>query len=418
MRPATPTWIVYRWATNTYYPTSTGAWSGQPIKAVHPAPSGGFTPGAVGDASADYFNDLFSKLALTDIEAKAAIAALNTYVGQLPVLSFAKTSLVNTINRGPVYDGVTRRWVLDSFDAGLVQRPYFSFDGKTWISGGYPSTPTLINGMGVSPSGHVVAIDAGGVSNKVFHLQPGSVTWVPFSAGTTRTLRFTEVLYLASVDKFVAIGFDFATGTTAVVLTGRVDEDWTDTSSGIPAALANKGGWRAAASPTLIVAIDVNSTSAGTHNYATTVDGVSWTLQGSLPLIAGEVARTIGYSAADGFLVQTSMPAGQMRTLRSVDGVNWTVRNTIVTPNWFPYSIIYAEGVWALVTEMSIGLDTRRTTILYSVDGGTTWHYTDTGTRNSGGTPRIATDGQRFLMSASNDAFVSSVATGDRPAIL
>lgn len=413
-RPSAPSYTVPGWSSNVNYAAGSDPWSGTPTKVAPPSAAIGFTPKT--GAAAQWINYEFNQAFTADASAKAYFGTLADGLGQGETLTFKDAGFTNTYKAA--YDTVDNRWVA-SASLGAGDFPYVSYDTGWTTMGAWPIATSSKPILGSNPAGMVVGVD--GTGGHGYSLPAGSNTWSGWTLPSVSN-TFREVSWLASGSTFIAVG---TTGSAPVLYKSTGAANWTNASSSVPATFsAFAGHWSCASSPTRFVAIPRSATTGG--NYFTSDDGVTFTLRTGLPNAANFAGRAVHYNSVEGLWMYVSLftnfSANQISVYTSPDAITWTLKFAGGSLNWEVWDLSSAGSVWCMLTNRDVGQTLERSTLLYSVDSGVSWHVTDTGNLNTAGgvdPPRnqIVSDGNRFMWNSNDKLYVGLHSCGLKTAV-
>jgi hypothetical protein len=386
-RPVNPSWTVNGWASNANYPAGSDPWSNQPTKVSPPSPAGGFVPNQ--GAAAEYFNYLLNDIFNLHLSARIAFGNVLNYIGQIPALSFrssvtmlAGTSLIK-------FDAGKLNW-LGGGSAGVSGGTMIrTKDLRAWPTSNEISSPiTVFDGaFDVDPSGNIVQPGTGATDGaKVNEYAAGTATW------TTRTGLFSpafiapDVVYEPVSGLWCVAGKQngaFALG----VYTSSNRTSWTSRTaptvandgiagpycrlgvdgSGGMVMQAFKGSW-----PGSVTSDTVSfskSTNGGVSWGAVNAHNITWSNTAGSSVVPRPV-----WTGSKWVAVAANTHASVMKTnvYNSSDGVTFAVAAELTN---CAISNIVALGELVVGFCKDLNGDTGR--IVFSIDSGETWNYTD-----------------------------------------
>ncbi len=392
-RKADPSWTIPTWAPDTNYGVSADPWSATPTKVTHPgAASVGITPKTA--VPAQVINKLLADAYSTDSSAKTSIQGLYDLVGQSNALNW--------------YPGVTATSVADVFwNAALEMWVYaggtdvvkYSGDGGlTWSSSsevaGVAATHLCYTGA-ADPSGNMVVLTD---STSLYDCTAG--TWanrsgVLFTAPTSA--ENTQVLYEPVSGTWCAhwinSGLKMATSTNRSVWTSRLGS----TNMGSVCGMA--------VNPTTGRILAVSSSSS-TSVYVSKSDngGVAWadltTLTADFTTAALGPVNVYFEEGTSTWWICIGLSSSLAGNIwKSTDeGATWT--KVLNATDFSPGSII-ADGPLLIVRTKKTLSTSHPYKIVYSVDSGATWRYSDAGTSQGSGCP-MKFNGSRILVAGTS----------------
>lgn len=366
-------------------------------------------------AASEYFNYNYNFLGTTDQAAKDYVTTLaDVTLSPMPALVYQRGTVASAATLvAPRYDVITRRWV---GMASVSSNRYFvfSYDGVNWAQSGVLSLFGQPQSMAMNPAGLTIALDEVAGS---FYLSPN--TNVPtFVTGAATGTVITSTVWFAAASLFVGVGATSAP--VAKIWTSTGTANWVDRSAAVPGGVTAQQGWRAAASPTLCIALPAG---AGPNvPYMSSTNATTWTAQ-TLPSLASEHVVDVRWSTADQqFLVLVSTSGASMKVYASTDGINWTTRFTFSSSGWIPYALGVSgvtRATWMILATRDRG-DGVRVVGLYSLDAGVHWQETDLHMPaiTNGNMCGIHSDGERMLCSNGTDTTaVSTMSLGARAGV-
>lgn len=405
-RPADPSYTVEAFAPDANYPAGAETWSSNPCKVAPPgAASVGFTPGQ-GNA-AQYHNYLHNRRYAENANAKSAIAAVLTFVGQAPAMHFpTRTSgPAAATQNGAFYDKATAKWYVLANTANV----WSSVDaGASW------GQETGVSGLGSEHTQRGDADTSGNVvvttdTRYVFALNASTSTWTKVDVAGAVITRIGHVAWTPAnggrwVHSIADLGWrtstDRATWTAATTApTGT----WTAAVMGVA---ANKTSGR-------VVAMGIGT--AGFLKVAYTDDGgVNWTTLADLTsTIASPSIASLSHNADEGawyFTVGETSGAHSCEVWRSTDdGATWTKMATLAN-----YCVRRIAGFGALL--VGVASSSSRNDVVYSLDGGATWQKSGiwaggslVGVYAGGGRPMILTSAYCYMGFAMGEPSLGSL---------
>jgi hypothetical protein len=262
---------------------------------------------------------------------------------------------------------------------------YSTTDGQSWGLMASPFTGTgqvsgIAYGKDVDGKGLFVAVTTG---LEIAYLPEGSTTWVKVSGPAGATGTWTAVTYSTLLSLWIIVGDG---GKIATAPDGA--RSWTSRTSGTANAL---GG--VCAGP-MIVAVG----NAGT--ICASANGFDWTVQ----TVAAYPRTGVFYNADGGYVAGGGSASGNV--IRSSDASAW-VETSVVQPGSGREctALCYAQGIWLASLFPVIG----GTWTSFSLDGGASWHPTDTLLAVNALGTGVAVFNARFFVTAQNGAGAAGV---------
>lgn len=330
-RPSNPSYATRTFAPDANYPAGPGLWALQPTKVEPPgAGTTGFTPDT-GDA-AEFRNKLFYDAFVQDVNAKASIDALCTFVGQMQALSFQAAQ---------PFGGAE----------GVIQRAVFNAPKKTWYTWG---------SSGTSDGNIRSNVRAGGDAWSA----AASVSGGAGATGCYGDVDTSGNMIITTVGNDHVYEFDGSAWTVR-------------TTSG----LATGGGHTPVAyDPVHNLWCVLQTGAAGGVRPYTSSNRTAWTLRAAVTASTNAAQARMACKKSTGRLVAVvAFDAGADLKVSTSDdgGITWTARtdipNTIVATDAFSCSLMYnaTTNTWIYVMCETTGTPTCK--VWRSSDDGVTW---------------------------------------------